>query len=52
MKSVIYTCSCLPSGCTAEGGTGYKSNEIIVIYVLLGGGVQREVALDDVIVRS
>ena len=32
--------------------TGYKSNEICYLTYLLGGGVQREVALDDVIVRS
>ena len=53
MKCVIY--SCLPSGrgCAAGGGTGYKSNEICylcIILYLLGGGAQLEVALDDVIV--
>ena len=53
MKCVIYTCSCLTSGCTAGGGTGYKSNEICylcIVAYLLGEGVQLEVALDDVIV--
>ena len=28
MKCVIYTCSCLPSGCTAGGGTGYKCSVV------------------------